>query len=280
MNSICRLLPYLLLIVAAAGTGVFRGIAWGQDDWEGEQEVRAPAAGAVNMGLQIPEETFDQWIFGASRNASQGRKRIESLLTLQVESVERACELSDAQKGKLRLAGRGDMKRFYAGVEEARKRFREARQDPNKFNQIWQEIQPLQTKLNSGFFDDASLFYKVLKRTLDAAQTAEYEQREYERRKFRYETKIGLAIVMVENGMPLRDEQRQKFMKLLVEETEPPKKFGQSQYDYYVVMLKAAKLPESKVKPIFDDAQWRALSQQFAQAKGMEQTLRRSGIIP
>jgi len=274
------MLPHLLFFVAALGTGALEDIAWGQDDWEGAEEVLAPAGGVVNMGFQVTDETFNQWVFGSSRNASQGRKRIEALLTLQVESVERACELSDAQKGKLRLAGRGDMKRFFVSVEEVRKKAREIKNDQNKFNQIWQDIQPLQTKLNSGFFDDVSLFYKVLKRTLDAAQSAEYEQREMKRRKFRYETKIGLAVVMLENGMPLRDEQRQKLMKLLVEETEPPKKFGQPQYDYYVVMLQAAKLPESKVRPIFDDAQWRALSQQFAQAKGMEPNLRRSGILP
>jgi hypothetical protein len=275
------LLPCWLLIVPAFGTGFLEGVAWGQDDWEGEEEVVAPEGGAVHMGLQIPEAQFDHWVFGGgARNASQGRERIESLLTLHMESVDRACGLSDDQKRKLQLAGRGDIKRFFASVEEVRTKFREARNDQHRFNQIWQDVQPLQTKVNSGFFDDVSLFYKVLKRTLGPEQSAKYERQELERRKFRYETKIGLAIAILENGMPLRDQQRQRFMNVLVKETQPPKRFGQAHYDYYVVMLHAAKLPEGKLKPIFDDAQWRALSQQFTQAKAMEPTLRSSGIIP
>ena len=280
MTSICRLLPHLLFIAVVSGTGAFEAIVWGQDDWEVEEDAPARPGPLAPAASERPENAFDQMVFRGNGNARQEKKRLESLLTLQVESVELACGLSDAQKRKLQLAGCGDMKRFFGSVEENRKMFRKVRNDRNKINQFWQDIQPLQAKLNSGFFDDVSLFHKVLRRTLDSEQFAKYEQQESERRKFRYEAKIGLVVAMLENGMPLRDEQRQRFVKLLVDETQPPRRFGQSQYDYYVVLFQAAKLPENKLKPIFDDAQWRALSQQFAQAKAMERTLRKNGIVP
>jgi len=249
----------------------------GQDDWDAKDAVLAPAAGMVQaVAFDVPEETFDQWVFGG-KTTSQVTKRLDSLLLLQVESVQRACELSDAQKKKLQLAGRGDMKRFFGSVEEMRQKFREVRRDQNRFNNIWQEIQPLQMRFNSGIYDDKSLFYKVLKRTLDSDQSEQYDEREQERRRFRYEAKVELAVAMMETGVPLRDVQRRKFVTLLLKETEPPTKFGQ--YDYYVVLYKAAKLPKEKLQPIFDDGQWRAVTQLLAHGRGMEATLRTNGFI-
>lgn len=277
---VCRSRTWLPLLLLAAVPGIIAlgSAVRGQDDWDAEDPVSAPMAGGFQaVAFEVPEETFDQWVFGG-KTASQVTKRLNSLLTLQVDSVERACGLSDSQKDKLQLAGRGDMKRFFDSVEEKRKKFLEVRRDQNRFNNIWQEIQPLQMKFNAGLFDEKSLFYKVLKRTLDPEQAEQYEQRERERRRFRYEAKVELAVAMIETGVPLRDVQRQKLVKLLLEETEPPPRFGQD--GYYVVLYKAAQLPKERLQPIFDDGQWRAITQLLARGRAMEATLRRNGVIP
>ena len=73
-------------------------------------------------------------------------------------------------------------------------------------------------------------------------------------------------------------EQRDRLRKLLAEETRPPKRLGQN--DYYAVLYQIALLPEAKVKPIFDDVQWRLLSRQLAQAKGMGMWLKQNGFVP
>ncbi len=39
-------------------------------------------------------------------------------------------------------------------------------------------------------------------------------------------------------------------------------------------------MPEEKLRPIFDVPQWRLLSRQFAQARGMEQWLISNGVLP
>ncbi len=64
---------------------------------------------------------------------------------------------------------------------------------------------------------------------------------------------------------------------MLVTETPPPPVFGRADYTY--LMFQAAKLPEAKVKPIFDAAQWRLLSRQFNNAQMMEQWLRQNQLI-
>ena len=232
-----------------------------------DEEDEAAAAMQVQANFEVGEENFDQWVFGNQRNAAGGRKRLETQLKLQSDEVERACKLTEAQKKKLQLAGRGDIKRFYDRVEEVRKKFLLVRKDQQKFQEIWQDIQPLQMTLNSGLFDDQSFFHKTLRRTLNAEQAEHYELAEHQRRTFRYRAKVELVVATLENGLPLRDEQRRKLIQLILDETKPPRKFGQ--YDYYMVMLQVSKLPENKLKPLFDNAQWKVLNQQFNQVKGL-----------
>jgi hypothetical protein len=76
----------------------------------------------------------------------------------------------------------------------------------------------------------------------------------------------------------LTDDQRRRFVELLVSEARPPRRFGQG--DYWYLMLQTAQLPEATIKPIFDAPQWRLLSRQFIQARGMEQWLKLNGILP
>ena len=233
-----------------------------------------------NMQIQnvvmFADENFDQWVFGG-RNASAAKSRMDSLLTMKIEEVEKTCGINEAQKAKLRLAGRGDVKRFFDRVEDKRKKFQAVKNDQNKVNEIFQEIQPLQVTLAQGPFGEGSIFLKSLKRSLDPGQSEKYERVEREKQLFRYRAKVDLVVAMLDNAVGFNADQRRKFAKLLVEQTKPPRKFGQ--WDYQVVLLQASRLPADKVKPLFDDAQWRALGQQFEQAKGMETFLLKNGFL-
>ena len=68
----------------------------------------------------LSDELFDQWAFGGRMTGNTIRNKLDSLLTMQIEEIDRSCTLTEAQKNKLRLAGRGDMKRFLDRVEEKR----------------------------------------------------------------------------------------------------------------------------------------------------------------
>ena len=136
----------------------------------------------------------------------------------------------------------------------------------------------LQIKLQSGVYGDSSLFQKVLRQTLNREQSVRYEQLERERRKFRYEANIKLALSNFENSIALRTEQRQRLVKLLLDETEPPKTFGR--YDFYYVLFQAGKLGEVKLRPIFEDSQWQSLKEVIDEYKEYEGLLKSEGYLP
>lgn len=232
----------------------------------------------VDDGFEMAEANFEQWVFAGAQSAKQGIQRLDSKLKLRVEAIDHICGLTDSQTAKLHLAGQGDIKRFLDDVQVVRQKFLKVRRNRNAFNQIWQDIQPLQLRMNSGLFNDSSFFSKVLKKTLNGEQSSKQAEADWERRVFRYHAKLSLVMQMLERSMPLRDIQRKALLQVLKDETEPPNSFGQ--YDYYVVMYQMAKISDEKVKPILDEAQWKALQAHMQQARGMEQWLKQQKLLP
>ena len=137
-------------------------IAQAQDDWDAAKKP----ADRPNQNGVFALPNFDQWVLGG-RNRDQIENQLKSLLTLHVESANRACELSAAQREKLRLAGEGDLKRLFGAIDQAREKFGEVGQDQQKLNECYQQASILQTKMQSGVFDESSLYQKVLRQTLN-----------------------------------------------------------------------------------------------------------------
>ena len=241
-----------------------------------DEEDDAVAVPQQNV-FEIQENNFDQWVFQNLQTAQAARTKLDQMLVLHIEDVDLGCQLAELQKKKLQLAGRGDIKRFFEEVEVVRKKFLLVRKDQNKFNEIWQEISPLQMKFMSGLHGDSSLFQKTLHNMLNGDQRKKYESFSGERQKFQFRAKVELVVAILENSLPLRDEQRQKLITLVVEKTAPPKFTGQM--DYYIVMWNISKLPEAQLKPLFDNAEWKILNQQFVQVRGMEQWFQQNGAL-
>jgi hypothetical protein len=117
---------------------------------------------------------------------------------------------------------------------------------------------------------------------LSIEQFDKYMQLERDRQSFGYGAKIEMALVEMAVAMrptKLRDDQRLQLVELLLKESKPPKKSVNSNLDYHFVMLQMAKIPEDKLKPLFDDAQWHVLRRSLDQAKAMEQQLRQVGML-
>ena len=220
-------------------------------------------------------EQMDQWVFGRYGGSGGARNKLDSSLLLRIQDLERTCGITEAQKKKLRLAGRGDIKRFFDKVEELKRKFQQGQNDPNA--NIWQEIQPLQVELNTGLFGDDSLYAKTIRRTLNHEQAARFESLSHERTSFRFRATVDWFVVHLDKGLGLTDDQRQRFVELLVNEARPPRRFGPG--DYWYLLLQTARVPEAKLKPIFDAPQWRLLCRQFAQARAMEQWLKTNGVL-
>jgi hypothetical protein len=241
-----------------------------------------PAAGAEGVQQQrqvfIDEANLDQWIFQGQGNADNARRQLQSRLKLQIDDADRVCQLSSAQKEKLALAAEGDIKLFFEEVSQVREKFRAVQTDPNAFNQIWQEIQPLQQRMAKGLFGETSFFAKTLRKILSREQLENYRAKDNERRMYRYRASIEAALAKLESSVPLTDEQSEKLTRLLLENSSPPQTFGQ--YDYYVVVHQLSKLPEDRLKPLFSDRQWELLDHQFGQYRNLVGVLIQNGALP
>src|SRR5262245_14179965 len=108
---------------------------------QAQRKVVAQPAPAMAVRQAMPDEQFEQWVFQQSQNAFGARQRLDSLLAVHTEQIDRTCQLTDVQKKKLQLAGRGDIKRFFDRYETVKQKFQALKHDQQKLQQeIWQHI--------------------------------------------------------------------------------------------------------------------------------------------
>jgi hypothetical protein len=156
--------------------------------WIGLAAVVLPLAAAVggdpldeNSGnaalpdqpLKLANPAVYVWIFGADANAA--RQHLDTLLQQKVSIVDRVCRLTDAQKRKVELAGRGDIKRLIDRVEEFGIHSQLAKNNGESVNALVRKAEELKRDLISALSNDDSLFAKSLKATLTSDQFDEYE---------------------------------------------------------------------------------------------------------
>jgi hypothetical protein len=241
-----------------------------------DDEIVALPAAANAAQRNEGEINFDQQIFPGLTNAADGKRRLETQVKFQLTEIDRACQLTEAQRERLTLAARGDLQRFLEQVEVVRRKFDAVKHDQDKLGQVWQELQPLQIRQARGFTGPDTVLAKVLGKTLNEEQAKQVEAAQAERRRFRYEAGIGISLNSMEAWVALTKNQRQALTKLLLE-LPPPRVFGQ--YDHMLVNYRLASLPQTKVQPIFDNRQWQALQQYLAQARAMREHLIEQGYI-
>jgi len=269
-----RRFAWLGMAVLAAMIAI-GGVTRAQDDLDDGDQVEVNAAGMVFIQQQQPGiEQFEQWVFNRMGGAGIARNRLKAALELHIDEINRFCGMTEPQKRKLQLAGQGDIKRFFDRVDEAKRRYLLVMNDQN--HNIWEDVQPLQNALNVGIFGDESIFAKTVKTTLDSEQAAMLAENEASRSRNRYQVTIDWFVTHIDKMLGMTAEQRSRLANLL-KETPPPRRFGSS--DYYYLMYRIGQFAEDRVRPIFDDLQWRLFSVQLNQARGMQQWLKNNGMI-
>jgi hypothetical protein len=222
----------------------------------------------------MDENNFNAWLFqGTGQVPNQ-----ESEVTLMVEAIDRTCHLSTEQKAKLRLAGHGDYARFDQKVNDLRSECVGKTYDQKEIQELYQKFQPLTQQYQAGMLGASSLFEKVVHQTLTPEQREEFEAAEAERSKTRHAAKVRLFVALLEQSCPLKSSQRDAMVELLLKETRPA--LRSSEYDWYVIVVQAAKIPDSELKPILDQAQLKYVKKITGQARGMEAMLRQMGVLP
>ncbi len=222
----------------------------------------------------MSDQQFNQWIFrGNGQNVDE-----DSEVTLMVDAIDRSCHLSLPEKEKLRLAGLGDYARFKQEIDDLRSEYVGKSFDQNEVGNIYQKLEPYATRYQAGLLGTSSLFSKVVRQTLTPAQQAEFAAAEAQRREARHAAKVRLFVAVLERSCPLKSDQRDALVNLLLKETKPAKR--PSQYDWYVVAVQVAKIPDDKVKSILDPAQLRFFQKVTQRGRGMEFTLKRMDLLP
>jgi hypothetical protein len=228
-------------------------ILTGSVSWAQEVDDDEPQKPPPRRRRAAPVE--EAWAFGKKRADAQAQ--VESRLTLEIERIERSCRITEEQKRKLQLAGRGDLKRLLDRVDEVRRKLHDSKSNQAQRDAIEMEMQPLHTQLTEDLPLRGSMFAKTLTRTLSDDQMAAYREGLRESRRFRLRAQVDLVVEVFDLAASCSDEQRQRLTKLLLEETRLPSKTDE---EFQVVLAQAIRLPESKLRPIFDDSQWRPLS--------------------
>jgi hypothetical protein len=117
-----------------------------------------------------------EWVFG--RGLGRGtdermvHQQLADLLRQKVATIDLICELSDGQKQKLAVAGRGDIKRLIDQVERIETRVQLVRQEPAKVHPLMEEALSLKRGLLPWSPEDGSIFDKSLKTILTTEQNA------------------------------------------------------------------------------------------------------------
>jgi hypothetical protein len=176
------------------------------------------------------------------------------------------------------LAGRGDIKRFFDHYQAVKQKFQTMNNPAQHIPDVWQDIGPLQMILQAGLFHDDSLFIKSLPNTLTGEQFARYDALARERRASRHRESVETAIAILQRGIRLRDAQRRELVILITKETKPSRR--PSPYDPYVVLLQLDRVPQEKLKRLFDETQWQTVNEQLAQCHQLEPMLRQAGQLP
>ena len=227
----------------------------------------------------IDESKFEAKIWnGIVNSAAAGKARLQTQLDLQIAEIARICQLTEAQSQKLKLAGGGDIKRFFDRYTKLREQFLKVRFDQDLVNDFWAELQPLQMEIQSGLFHDESMLLRVVPKTLDDAQRAIYEEETLARRTFRMLAKLELLLVAADDSLGLMIDQRERLTELCKRHVRPLRRF--SQYDSDVILYELSRIPDDEVRKILDADQMKAWQQATAQGRRKEQFLRQNKLLP
>jgi hypothetical protein len=237
-------------------------------------EGEKPAAVPVDTPA---ERALTRILLRGTANIEAARTALDAHVRARAIRLAYDYHLSDAQQKKLMLAGRGDVKHFLDQLDEAKRRLRPLKENDA---QIMREAVKLREATNLIAARQGPIMTKVFKAMLSDEERARYETGQIERRQTRHKEVIEHTVdeMHLDMTLGLTGEQRAKLAALLIKEIQPPRAYGTSPGS--VVFTLAAKLPEARLRPIFDDRQWNVLHERLSRYLRLEHNLVFMGFIP
>lgn len=149
-----------LLIAAIACASALRAQEYDDEPIVGDEKPRVVVRGALPISVTVPP-----------------RSQLNEFLSWKIDDMDGICHLTDDQRGKLRLAGHGDIARVLNRADDLRMKS-DVKNDTVEQDDLsgWlQESQSLNRLLNVGLFENGSLFAKTQRRILTSEQLAHLE---------------------------------------------------------------------------------------------------------
>jgi hypothetical protein len=241
-----------------------------------ELELRLRKQAEANRQAYLRQ--FDLLAFGGRMTEDTLRLQFESVMAKQLDHLERACALTEAQKRKLHAAGQGDIKRFLDRAVEAKRGLPVNDDLRALLLEIRKAARPFAEDRTTLLAAEGPIFTRAVARTLTDDQRAALDTDDRDRRAFRHRADVRWTAVLLARSLGLLDDQRRSLEAVLLKETRPPIKFDT--LDYTIVMYQASRIPEDEIRPIFDDLQWRVMTQELAAIRRYRLPLKSGGFLP
>ncbi len=272
-----RRFPFLLLAMAML-TGIDSARAQAP-----AKPARKPQVALQRRTFVAADVVFEAVEVDGVAGTEVTNERLERRLAWEIKRLDQIYALIPEQRKKLEVAGRGDFKRLFERIREKNETLRRVREDfmrsrehadGAKLVTVLKEVKALTQDLPEKSLVEGSIFVKTLKKTFSSEQRKKYEK---DRLDF-YRSRVEWAVTGGLEVLQLSDDQRRRLVTRIVEQTRPLRRYGQ--YDFQAVLIQASRLPESTLKPIFDDRQWRRLLAGFQEVKQLENEIIAGGYLP
>lgn len=215
--------------------------------------------------IQLDEQTAAE---------SDARKRWNSVLAAQVQAMDRLYSLSEPQKKKLLLAGKGDIHQHFSRLAEIRSKVTAGPLQREQFAALMKELQPIQNATRENLFDDNSLFQKTLRTILTDEQRRRFRSIELEQQRRILES-VMQDWDLAADRFKLWGEPRKKFIELLVPRLHISPSAGA--YSHSIVFLEAWRIRE-QVRPLLTADEWKKFEWQVERAKDAIPILEARGL--
>ena len=237
----------------------------------------------TSQRAEAQQDIFTSYVF-QGRTQTQFTNNIRAQADLEVQSIDRICDLDDRQVEKLRVAADADVVRFLRDCSNTRLHLVEMGIELNPRmgiqQEVWQLISPLAVRAQSGLLDDGSLFQKVVRHALRESQRTQYEtvQAESQRRRLHAATRMNVADL--ENSMPLLEVQRKRLLQLLDEvELEPQNRGVQravlQQMEGYIGYVKLLHVDKAELVEFLDEHQLETINEYSKRYQGWRNMFQR-----
>ena len=217
---------------------------------------------------------IDHLVYGTS--VTYGQQQIENQLGNKVQQLSSEYDLTKAQQSKLLLAAQWEAKQFSNEVDALRQKYNSMASDIIGQQIVLSEAQALQKKRKTLFGPD-SFSSKVMARTVTGEQLSKYQAVLDERLRLRHRSNIEGAIRDIERQVVIKISQQEMLVELLMSEIPPPT--SANDYDEAVVKYQFSRIPEQKVRPIFNEGQWPQVRQTLDGFNELETVLTQQGLI-